>query len=320
MNRNATAVCIAALSLVACKKFGRGEQEKTRAVSDNSKPQGQPVHAIGGELPHLQLDGGTRLQSPPGEDAIALRHAHADPIDHLARARELSGLMEPDGALIEARRALFDDPTDEDALAYVAKLGEKAGQKKVAIEALRRLARLRKNDATPLIRQARLLISTRELDEAERGARAAIVREPENPEGYQVAGRAYLAQGELAPAIRMFSQVIELSPNHGHALNNLGFAYLRSGQDDEAVEVLTRAAELLSDVAYVQNNLGVALERAGRMDEAGRAFARAIELSPRYLKAQLNAQRLRRLATMGEMGEQDEVEDPGAEPDEAPKE
>jgi len=73
-------------------------------------------------------------------------------------------------------------------------------------------------------------------------------------------------------------------------------------------------------VAYVQNNLGVALERVGRMDEAKRAFETAIHLSPRYLKAQLNAQRLQRLASAGETEAQGEIEDPGFEPDEAPQE
>lgn len=315
----ALAAGIAALSWVACKKFGTSD-EKARDLSERSSQPDRPPPSKGSEVGRLHEEGNPPTSPPVPEDAIGQRHQHDEPVNHLTRAAELSRLAEPDGALAEARRALFDDPDDADALIAVAKLGEKAGQKRIAIEALGRLARIRGDDAKPLVRQARLLISTRDFRQAERVARDAIARDPENPEGYQAAGRAYLGQGQLAPAIRMFSQVIDLSPDHGHALNNLGFAYLLSGQNDEAVEVLTQAAELLPDLAYVQNNLGVALERTDRMDEARSAFAKSIDLSPRYLKAQLNAQRLQRLASTQEMPDQVEIEDTCLEPDEAPQE
>jgi tetratricopeptide (TPR) repeat protein len=317
MKTNAIAVCLAALSLAGCKKFGPSEEEKARTAADNRELKLQPLDPSR-ERALARPEGGERLRPP--EDAIALPHQDPDRVDHLARSRELLNLGEAEGAWIEARRALFHAPSDEDALAAVAKLAEKIGQKQLAVEALRRLSRARPDDAAPLVRAARLLISTGELQEAEKLAREAVCREPENPESYQVAGRAYLAQGELAPAIQMFAQVIELSPNHGYALNNLGFAYLRAGQDDDALDALTRAAELLPQVAYVHNNLGVALERVDRLDEARRAFAKAVDLSPRYLKAQLNAQRLERLASTGETDAREEVEDPCLQPDEAGKE
>jgi Flp pilus assembly protein TadD len=80
-------------------------------------------------------------------------------------------------------------------------------------------------------------------------------------------------------------------------MNNLGLAYLRSDQNQKAVEILTQAAEFLPQVAYVQNNLGVALERVGQVGEAKLAYARATSLSPKYVKAQLNAKRVKRLAS-----------------------
>jgi predicted Zn-dependent protease len=46
----------------------------------------------------------------------------------------------------------------------------------------------------------------------------------------------------------------------------------------------------------VHNNLGVALERVGQIEEAKAAYAEASFLSPKYVKAQLNASRIAKLA------------------------
>jgi tetratricopeptide (TPR) repeat protein len=77
-------------------------------------------------------------------------------------------------------------------------------------------------------------------------------------------------------------------------MNNLGFAYLRANENAKAVEVLTPASEKLTTVAYVHNNLGVALERMGRKDEAKAAYLHAMDLSPKYVKARVNADRVAR--------------------------
>ena len=42
----------------------------------------------------------------------------------------------------------------------------------------------------------------------------------------------------------------------------------------------------------MQNNLGVALERVGRGDEAKAAYQHAMDLSPKYVKARINAARV----------------------------
>ena len=124
----------------------------------------------------------------------------------------------------------------------------------------------------------------------------ALLRDPEDPEVYQVLGRAHLGAHELTSAILRFQQAVHLDPEHGHALNNLGFAYLRANDNARAVEVLTQAASLLPHVAYVQNNLGVACERLGRLEEARAAYAAATRLSPRYVQARVNAERVGRVA------------------------
>jgi tetratricopeptide (TPR) repeat protein len=228
---------------------------------------------------------------------VALDHEHRGRVDHLARASELRQQGDLEGALTEARKAVFDAPNDEDALEQAALLAKETRQRDIAIEAFERLARIRGEDPQPLLQEARLLVAKHDDEGAIEVAREALIRDDDSAEAWQLIGRAQLHKGDLQPAIDSFVKVLEIDPSHGYAMNNLGLAYLRSNQNQKAVEILTQAAEFLPQVAYVQNNLGVALERVGQVGEAKLAYARATSLSPKYVKAQLNAKRVKKLAS-----------------------
>lgn len=234
--------------------------------------------------------------APISGDALALPHTHARRVDHVARALGLRELGDMSGAVTELRRALHDDPGATDALAQLARTARLAGDTQLAIDAYSRLGQAEPHDAGALVQQARLLVSEGRFPDAVRVGEEALLRDPEDPEVYQVLGRAHLGAHELTSAILRFQQAVHLDPEHGHALNNLGFAYLRANDNARAVEVLTQAASLLPHVAYVQNNLGVACERLGRLEEARAAYAAATRLSPRYVQARVNAERVGRVA------------------------
>ncbi|SET64109.1 tetratricopeptide repeat protein [Stigmatella erecta] len=233
-------------------------------------------------------------------DPLRLPHEHLYRVNHLARARTLRELGDPAGAITECRRALHDDPGHEEALRLLARLAPREGSPDLALGALARLGDQFPEDASPLIQQARLLLSLGRFPEAVRVGEEALLREPEEAEVYQVLGRAHLAMGALPEAILRFQQAVHLAPEHGHALNNLGFAWLRANENQKAAEVLARAAALLPHVGHVHNNLGVAYERLGRMAEAQAAYAAATQLSPRYVKARLNAHRMNTVARLQE--------------------
>ncbi|ADO73693.1 tetratricopeptide repeat protein [Stigmatella aurantiaca] len=233
-------------------------------------------------------------------DALRLPHEHLYRVNHLARARTLRDMGDPAGALTECRRALHDAPGDEEALRLLARLGPLVGHPDLAALALSRLGNVLPEDASPLIQQARLLISLSAFPEAVRVGEEALLRAPEEPEVYQVLGLAHLAAGELPRAILRFQQAVHLAPEYGHALNNLGFAWLRANENQKAAEVLARAAALLPHAGHVHNNLGVAYERLGRTDEAQAAYASATRLSPRYVKAHVNVSRMKAVARLGE--------------------
>jgi tetratricopeptide (TPR) repeat protein len=228
----------------------------------------------------------------PPVDTLALSHTDPPGLDHLARAERLRGEGDSSGALLEARKALADDAEDADALTLVAELGKASGQKALAAQAYERLARLDPEDAVPLIQAARMRLAAGVPGAAEALAKAAIGRDEGNVEAWQALGRAQLSQGDLAGAIRSLEQARTIAPSHGWVLNNLGFAYLRANQNTDALEVLDRAVELLPEAAVVQNNLGVARERTGDLEGAKEAYARSTVLAPRYVKAQVNGQRM----------------------------
>jgi len=288
MNKKIVAVCAAALVISGCDERSATPSAPTSAAVRTPATAPPPApESIGAGVEILEAGRG---------DVLALAHEESRNVDHLSRATALREQGDFNGALAEARRALFDEPEDVEALEEIARAARLAGLQEIRLEALDRLAALCPEDPAPLVRRARALLSLKRFDEALAAGMLAVERGPAEPEAYQALGRAHLSKGELAPAIADFEKVLALKPDHGHALNNLGFAYLRANRNHDAVEVLRRAVEVLPHVAYVHNNLGVALERVGRIDEAKDAYAAASFLSPKYVKAQVNASRIAQLA------------------------
>ncbi|HEX4803117.1 MAG TPA: hypothetical protein VFV14_06380, partial [Myxococcaceae bacterium] len=110
MNPKLTIVCSIAL-LAACRKTTAPEPTKTSALPTLSVSSPAPAPKV--EAP----------ASKPA-DRLAAAHGDAEGVDHRARSLELSEIGDRPGALLEAQRALFDDPVDEDALGAIAKLSE----------------------------------------------------------------------------------------------------------------------------------------------------------------------------------------------------
>lgn len=234
------------------------------------------------------------------DDGLPMAHDHRPRIHHMARAIALKESGDFEGAVTEARRALFDDATDDEALRFIARVGRMAGQKELVALAWGRIAQRSADDAIPLIQQSRALLSTGDYEGAVKIAREAAIKDTTSAEPYQAMGRAFFAAGNLQDAIDAFHAAIELNPEHGYAMNNLGFAYLRTNQNPQAAMTLEKAAELLPNVAFVQNNLGVALERVGRGEEAKAAYQKAMDLSPKYVKARINSARISQVAQVAD--------------------
>jgi Flp pilus assembly protein TadD len=288
---------LAASLLAAASLFGCDDHSKStspppqpRSIAAAPKPASFKPAPVASSEP----DSGTPVAPP---DMVALAHP-PDTANHLERAKALKTGGDFHGALAEARRAVHDSPSDDEALDLAAKMARQVGQTGIAQEALTRVVAIRTEDPTPVIALARVLLSTGQPEKAVKVGQQAIARDPENPEAYHVTGRAMLSADQLQGAMVMFGKAVELKPDHGYALNNLGFAYLRANMNEAAAEVLGKAADLLPNVAYVHNNLGVALERVGRTDEASAEYMLSTTLSPKYVKAVLNHERMKKTAAI----------------------
>jgi Flp pilus assembly protein TadD len=266
-------------------------------------------------------DAGRLTQAEPEpqtepDDTLALEHDQPK-VDHFARAKQLKSEGDFQGSLTEARRALYKDSENDDVLNFIARIAPRTGRHDLAADAYDRLSDLHPDDAMPAVSQTRELISAKKFKEATVSGREAVQRDPQNVEAWHALGRAHLSDGDLPSAIVAFEKAVELNPNHGYALNNLGLAYLRANENPSAAQVLERAVAQLPNVAYVQNNLGVAYERMGRNEEAKAAYDRATALSPKYVKARINADRVAKLKITPDMvdGDDGTPEDANAVPE-----
>ena len=95
-------------------------------------------------------------------------------------------------------------------------------------------------------------------------------------------------QGKLNEAIRLYKQVLALTPNHAEAWNNLGVALATQGQVEGALTAFSKATVVDPSSAEARNNLGLALAGQGRVREAAAEFRRALALNPEFLPARRN--------------------------------
>ncbi len=309
MSKKWIAVCAAALSFAACDEPKPVVKPvlPSKVVRAGVEPGEPTIVAL---KPTLSFDAG--LSPAQAVDTLAMAH-DAPHVDHLGRARKLEADADRGGALSEARRALFTNPADEEAVEFIAKISRRMGKFTLSAQAWERLATFRPDDATPSIQQARALYQAKDFTGMIVAAREAISRDAENAEGHHLVGLGQLGRGELTGAMTSFERAVEISPDHGFALNNLGLTYLRANENEKAVDVLDRASAHLPQVAYVQNNFGVALERVGRRDEAKAAYQHAMDLSPKYVKARINALRVAKVQVIDFDEAEEETQEPPSE-------
>jgi Flp pilus assembly protein TadD len=109
----------------------------------------------------------------------------------------------------------------------------------------------------------------------------------EQAESLYQAGVASQMRGDLAAAVPLYKQVVDLVPQHPYAWSNLGVALKRMGQYKEAVEALSRAAALLPQNPAVLSNLGAAMNSAGDTEAAIDVLLRALEIQPDHIESLL---------------------------------
>jgi len=99
---------------------------------------------------------------------------------------------------------------------------------------------------------------------------------------------AFLQQGQLTQAQRLFESYLKVQPKHLETLNALALLTFQTEQYDKAVEYLSKAVKLSPRVAGLHNNLGNAYQKLGKIQEALDSYQRALEIDPRFAQALYN--------------------------------
>ena len=101
-------------------------------------------------------------------------------------------------------------------------------------------------------------------------------------------GNTLMLLRQLDMAIKVYSHVLDLNPNHAMAYGNRGVAYDQKGKFDKAMKDYETSIALNPDFAEAYNNRGVAYRNKNKYDWAIKDYTKAIELNPDYATAYNN--------------------------------
>ena len=119
--------------------------------------------------------------------------------------------------------------------------------------------------------------------EAERGYRALIAADPDEPVLLYNLGIVLKAQNRFGEAVDAFDEALSLRSDFPEASNNLGNTLVTCGELDRAISVLESCLQLHPTFADGFNSLGSAYKDRGEIHAAVRALRRAVELQPANL-------------------------------------
>lgn len=147
---------------------------------------------------------------------------------------------------------------------------------------------------TPQALDPQAVEAPRTLDDAIARLEQEVERNREEPEGWQLLGRAYAAQGRLAEARDAFAQVARLQPDNPDALVQAAEAraHATPGRrfDEAAVALLQRALKLNSAHQRARWFLGIAQRQAGKPAEAAETWMPLLAIVPPETAASLREQ------------------------------
>ena len=124
--------------------------------------------------------------------------------------------------------------------------------------------------------------------EAEKLARAALQRDPEDSLVHAYLGAILMGRGAVADALKSYRVAIELQPEVAVFHNEFGTALAASGEFDEAAAALAKAAELSPEVAEIRNNLGNVHRALGDRAAAAECYREALAIRAEYPEALTN--------------------------------
>ena len=119
--------------------------------------------------------------------------------------------------------------------------------------------------------------------------RAAIRKDPKNPELYNKLGMSELKKGDMYAARSDFQKATKLNPKYAYALNNIGAVDFSQKKFGSAVKYFKKAVALEETSATFHVNLGAAWYAQKKLERAIVEYSRALELDPEVLSSSSRA-------------------------------
>jgi tetratricopeptide (TPR) repeat protein len=113
--------------------------------------------------------------------------------------------------------------------------------------------------------------------------RAALAKNPTNPQVWNKAGIVELQLQRYKDSLKSLNRAIKLEPTFANAHNNLGVTYYELKKYRKAIQLYEKAISLDPSSASYYNNLGAAYFSKKEWDKATEAYGRAVQLDPDIL-------------------------------------
>jgi tetratricopeptide (TPR) repeat protein len=213
-----------------------------------------PLKALAATLPfsksasQMNLDAAKKTKTIQPNDPLSLQNMPALGPEIYTKAAKLFEIKNNlPRAASNYEQALAIAPTDEEALVGYARMRDKEGKFKEAIELYSR----------------------------------AVEAHPQNASIHNDLAICLNRQGQVQSSLEEVQHAIQLEPQNPLYRNNIAKILVQAGRDEEALQQLT--AVLPAPAAHY--NLGYLLYENGRPDLAHSHFAQAIQLEPRFAQA-----------------------------------
>jgi len=190
------------------------------------------------------------------------------------------------------KRALRLDPDNGAALASLAALQEKTGDRDGAISTYRAAVAAKPEDAALWRALGRLLVTQEKPIEAKEAFEKALKLDPKNPKILSELGVALDCMSEHKAAQEKYQAAFEMDPNNLAPLNNLAYSHILSGEYDAAIDLLKPHFGDPRMTLAMRQNLGLAYGLSG--DDADAARILKIDLPPAKVKETLAYYKRRR--------------------------
>ena len=199
-------------------------------------------------------------------DAYWLMYQESKDIDYAKKAEKIYESL------------LLKKPDDINSYLSLGKLHTVLARYGTALASYKLALEFHQNSLQAFEGMADIYEKTNELKLAEEYYLKPIQLSPDRWDGYNDLGGFYLRRGRYQDAVRLFKQVIALTPNNAWAYSNLGSAYWYLGQTNKTKEYFEKSLVIQEDDTLYKN-LGTIYFYENSFIEAAKYYTKASEIN-----------------------------------------